>query len=237
MKKQSTHKDDELKGIAPTLFNISKADEFCVPEGFFSGLNNNVVSVISEVQELKNLAPIFSDLPKNDLLLTPDEFFEDFENDLKANTETPDMEFAVPVDYFEKQSERLLEDSKRCEAETGLPKTIFEEQYPVIVDSPEQPDKIVSPKGYRNFILSMAAAASAIIAVVFALSSEKKECITFACLLEQTNLTPEDLLFVDDNDLNDFVDSEKTLEINDYNIEIIDYLIDADFDDIHLKIQ
>ena len=239
MNKQNTHKDDELKDIAPTLFSISKADEFCVPEGFFSGLNNDVVSEISDVQELETSAPNFSALPKNDLLLTPDGFFEDFENDLKANTETLDVEFAVPVNYFEKQSETLLEDSMRCEAETGLPKTFFEEQHAAIVDSAGQPDKVVRPKGFRSFILSMAAAAAAIIAVVFALSSEKKECITFACLLEQTNLTPEDLLFVDDNDLNDFVDSESTLEVNDYNIEIIDYLIDADydFDELYLEIQ
>lgn len=220
MKKKSTHKKDELKDIAPTLFNISKFDEFCVPEEFFSELSNDVISEISDVQELETSASNFSALPKNDLLLTPDGFFENFERKLKANAENLDFEFTIPLDYFEKQSETLLLDSIRCEAETGLAKTFLEERHVVIADSAEQPDKVVRPKGYRSFILSIAAAAAAIIAVVFALSSEKKECITFACLLEQTDLTPEDLLFVDDNDLNDFVDSEKTLEVNDYNIEI-----------------
>ena len=69
----------------------------------------------------------------------------------------------------------------RCEAETGLPKTFFEEQHAAIVDSAGQPDKVVRPKGFRSFILSMAAAAAAIIAVVFALHFKSKSKMAF-CL-------------------------------------------------------
>ena len=239
MNEHSIHNDDELKDIAPTLFSISKVDEFCVPEGFFSGLNDDVVSGVSDVQELETLTPNFSPLPKNDLLLTPDGFFEDFENKLKANTETLDAEFAVPEDYFEKQSKTLLEEKIQCEAEMGLPETFFEEQHTAIVASVEKPDTVDGFKRYRSFILSTTVAAAAVIAFVFALPSEKEKCLTFACLLEQTDLTPEDLLFVDDNDLNEFVDSEETIEVSDYNIEMIDYLIDSDsdFDELYLEIQ
>lgn len=244
MTNQSTHNDEELKDLAPTLFSISKTEEFSVPEGFFDELNDNLVSEVSDLQELEALAPLFSALPKNDLLLTPEGFFEKFEDKVTSQTGSSEPELTVPEGFFEKQAESLLEKSAQTDPDLGIPETFFEEQHAAIMAAVEEPEKkagkVVNFKRYRRAILSTAAAAAAVFVVLFAIPTEEEQCVTFACLLEQTDLTADDLLFVDDYDLNEFIDSEEEFEEpSEDEIEMIDYLIesDYDFDELYLEIQ
>lgn len=243
MTEQSAHNDKELKGLAPILHSISKDGEFQVPQEFFAHLNDDIISEAAELREIELLAPQFAALSKDDLLLTPEGFFEAFESDLKLQTEV-ESDLEVPENFFENQESVLMAKTGQIEKELGLPEEFFEKQHEAImaqVASEDEPvGRVINFQKYRRAIVSFAAAAAVVAAVWFTLPAEEEQCVTFACLLEQSDLSSEDLLFVDDYDLSEFITSDSDLDQNsEEDIEMIDFLIESeyDFDELYYEIQ
>lgn len=247
MTHQSTHNDDELEHIAPTLFSISKDGEFDVPAGYFEKLNDEVIGEAADLSELEALAPKFSELAKDDLLLTPEGFFGEFENGAKDEIQPETPELRTPAGFFEKQEKQIL--GRTVEAEEtddlGLPADFFEKQHEAIlakVDEEQKETKVFSLQRYKRIIISTAAAAAAIFALFVLRPEDPAPCETFACLLEQADLTAEDLMFLNDGDSDDLLTDdllvvEEAMEDGDH--EIIDYLIESDYDldEIYYELQ
>lgn len=244
MTNQDAHNDEELKGLTPILHSISKDGEFEVPQKFFAQLNDDIISEAAELREIELFAPQFTALSKDDLLLTPERFFEAFESDLKHQADPTESDLEVPENFFEKQESVLMTKTGQGEGELVFPKEFFEKQNEAIMvqvgNEDEQEGRVVSFKKYRRAIISMAAAAAVAAAVWFTFPVEEEQCVTFACLLEQSDLSSEDLLFVDDYDLNEFIASESDLDqASEDDIEMIDFLIESeyDFDELYYEIQ
>lgn len=209
---------EELRKEAPTLFSIAKANVFGVPEGYFDLLREENAVLSKASSDKRNDSAGFD---------VPSSYFEQEAAHLLDITESkstmhdaPDTEnqFLIPQGYFIALEEAILSRTSRA---------------------PQA--KVIGLNSRRNtrLLYSISSAAAILIAVVAILlvRSTKKDCITFACLLEETELTHDELLeFYVDSDLEEtwVPESTKTVvsdeELTDYLDDDLDWIIETELD-------
>ena len=116
---------------------------------------------------------------------TPENYFEQLKKDLDLKMKKSDSEeFVTPEGYFEKNSDRLK--------------------------------NIASSENRRSVRLnsrvlwSVVGGVASVLSIFFLTRSpEEKECVTFACLLEQTTITQEDLEYFEEFEELEFYDDDE----------------------------
>lgn len=215
MDNKQEHKDfrKELESIAPCLLRISLENPFQVPENYFSDMKE----AIQERVMLENAAPSLFDLDRKKDFDIPQDYFNKLESEIisKMEMESENEEHvAVPEEYFDKMHDSIM--SK--------------------IEKEEQKDTRILPLRERYsasfMVLSVVGAAAMILLAVLFFKPEKRDCQTFACLLEQTSFTNDDLLYFSGEELyevyeEEIEDSDGEME---YDEDITEYLIESDLD-------
>lgn len=148
----------------------------------------------------------------SDGFVVPEDFFTKLEQNVLAETSggrVKKRDFAVPAEYFSELETTIL--SKTSDAETP----------------------VIRMNQLRNQLKIWSGVAAAfIIGFLLFNPSKPQECVTFACLLEQSQLTEDDFLQVYDADFADeLLESARFTEELDVEEEsLIEYLIEEDID-------
>ena len=198
---------NQLEKEAPLLFSLRSKRAFQTPDSYFDLL-----------EETLNAQA----LPKTGSFLAPENYFSALEAGVLNQTSgTPSTEkMEVPDGYFDKLESSILaaiEEEDESEVASG---------------QNERTTKVFS---IRRYAVSAAAVAAVLAGLFFGtdLFTPKEECITFACLLEQTDLTEEELIFLYDEDIaEELLEGENVSILNglDDSEEAIEYLLDSQID-------
>ena len=119
MENKSTEIFDELKAISPFLAAMEKMNVFQVPEGYFSGLNQKILTTVfihrNEKNNLQNVPEgYFDSLPDKILSKIKVEKNESATEEIKVLSPAlfylkEENTFAIPKDYFDDLSDRILD--------------------------------------------------------------------------------------------------------------------------------
>lgn len=225
MSESNTHSDKE--GI---LNSFPKSGDLVVPEGYWKQFENNLELDIQELKDLQNFAPTLFSIPKSDLLIIPDGYFESL--DREWHTEDMVPELVVPSDYFNQlSSEIMLKALEKEQTDLNVDEVFFHSMEAEILSKTidKLGRQVVSFRKRRNLLLStIGAAAALILAWMFFAPVETEECITFACLLEQSEISTSDLLEFEDMDLELLIPLEEEAVSDDD--ELYNYLLDSEVD-------
>lgn len=166
--------------------------------------------------------------------LTPTGYFNQLEKEVTLQLLSANSGFNVPEDYFSQLENSIVRSSSLTTKETiavpddyfdGLESAIFEK-----IENEETPVRKISFK--KAFQLWGSVAAAFVIGFFFFNTSTTESCLTFTCLMEQTDFSEDELLHVYDdeiaNELIDDIDFLDDISLDDE--EIFDYLIDENFD-------
>jgi hypothetical protein len=209
---------EALRQAAPTLFAIAKTEVFSVPQGYFELLRE-------ESTGRSKLPPV--ERGETSGFEVPDAYFKEQSQALMniTGTESPmhataqdEEHLLTPAGYFSELEEAILSRTTRAP------------QTKVI--------GMVRPKT-RRWLYTISSAAAILIAVAAILLAQgaEEDCKTFACLLEQTELTHDELLeFYVDSDLEETwapEDDEPVLsdeELTEYLDDDLEWITDTEME-------
>ena len=133
---------------------------------------------------------------------------DDF-NPLKEGRKNSD--FKVPESYFTNFKRELdLKIKAGQKDEFNVPDGYFEESRTDIFSIAEEQKVIHISNRKRNILWYSISAVAATIAIVLTFNiKETPDCETFACLLEKTTITQEDIEYLEENEEISFFDDEE----------------------------
>ncbi|MBI1268312.1 MAG: hypothetical protein GC193_12875 [Cryomorphaceae bacterium] len=156
---------------------------------------------------------------RKDSFNVPTTYFTDLENQIGQQT-FPHDRFDIPAGYFEDLQDSLIAETR----DFDVPATYFDTLETTIIAA-ATPTKIINMKRVA-FWLSAACVVGAIF--LYRNFTAKEECKTFACLLQESDFTEEELLmFYDSNIVEEFLEEDS--EIDSESEAYMDYLIDSDY--------
>lgn len=164
--------------------------------------------------ELMKAAPILSAISRDEFSV-PEEYFAKLESDLQKKFQEGSSELQVPHDFFDSMHSDILNKITTENVET----------------------KVIPLKNSNvAFWISTGLSIAAVGLLIFwFLGSQEEECETFACLLEQTELTNDDLMVLDEDDIFELIGEDQELieSIELDSDELLDYL-ENDLEDISI---
>lgn len=189
--------------------------------------------------------PLLFSIPK-DRFIAPEGYFEHLSANLNLKEISQSEQFETPEMFFEEQHMQI---QKRVEDEVNkeldVPADFFNDMHREIMQTVEETPQerseaiVVSMSSSKQWPYWLAAACILGAIAWFSLtgSGSDEECITFACLLEQTEFTTDDLLFIDDTDLliEQATETESIQMIEFQDDEILDYLDEEDLEELLLE--
>ena len=186
-----------------------------------------------ELNELK--ATFLSDYVKGIPFVVPPHYFSSMEDEITSQLLPVANNFNTPKEYFsELENSILTQSSVPTKSAISVPDNYFEGLESRILEQIDEEDKtpVRSINMKKSLQLWGSVAAAFVIGFFFFNTTKTEECITFACLLEQTTFTEDELLHVYDEEIaNEMIDDVDFLDnISLEDEEILDYLIDEDFD-------
>ncbi|MFM1931906.1 MAG: hypothetical protein RL226_1209 [Bacteroidota bacterium] len=174
---------------------------------------------MSEHKEYTRLKRLAENARKD--FTVPENYFETLKQN--ALLQFPQGEFQIPEGYFQQLEQNLGVD-------TSIPPVpadyfdVLESKVLMHIDKPNRSSNI------RPLIWAVSIAASLVIAFLWQRNAAKEECISFTCLLQQTQLTEDELLELYDHQvLGDLIQTtqvENTTEVDDD--PYLEYLIESD---------
>lgn len=192
---------------APNLFSIAKTEVFGVPQGYFDLLREESAGLSKESSQ-KGKDPAGFDVP--------DSYFEQQAAELMDITASTspmpasldtESQLLTPQGYFAELEEAILSRTSRA---------------------PQAKVIGLNSKRRTRLLYSISSAAAILIAVaaILLVRSTENDCATFACLLEETDLSHDELLeFYVDSDLEEsWVPEPREAVLSDE--ELTDYLDD-----------
>lgn len=174
---------------------------------------------MSEHNEYKRLNSLAEKARKD--FTVPENYFETLEqNALRQFTEG---DFHVPEGYFQELEHQLGVHPSL----PPVPADYFDQLEGKVLMPVEKPNR---SSNIRPLIWAVSIAASLVIAFLWQRNSAKEECISFTCLLQQTQLSEDELLELYDHqvvdDLIQTTQVENTTEVDDD--PYLEYLIESD---------
>lgn len=197
-------KKHKLQKVAPTLSKVSKKSGFKVPNDYFDGVEDVILSKIKE-EEIENKID-------KDSFKTPDAYFDTIEDvvlaKLKAESVQNEQESQMPSDYFDTVEDNVMVKIKESK-------------------------KVISLKTVAKYIAPIAIAASFLLIFVLNSSPEKVTFDSLAAS-EIEQLIEEGIVDIDTDLVTaTFTDVElQTEEFNAFfsESEALDYLTDEDLE-------
>lgn len=186
--------------------------------------------------QLKKQAPALFALREQKPLLLPTSFFETLESEIVRQC-LPEASFETPDFYFKKveiEINKRIGHSTTEKSQPEVPHGYFNDLNFKILDQTLKAEaghliNLKTKQRRLKTFLTLAASMIAFWLLTREIAPEEK-CETFACLLEKTDLTSEELLLIyDETIVEDLLESDASLlESIDSDHEMIDYLLEGD---------
>lgn len=139
--------------------------------------------------------------------------------------------FKVPKDYFEDLKAELALKAAMDEKEHPsfkLPENYLPELQKDLKAIPDQ-TKVIPLWKNTTFRIALSGVAATILLFLFIGNPFEKECESFACLMEQTELSEEELLWIDEALIEEaYLETVNENEMNNPDEAYIDYLLEED---------
>jgi hypothetical protein len=156
---------------------------------------------------------------REDNFLVHADYFSDLEQQIVGQT-YPSDGFNIPAGYFEDLQDSLLEETNEFE----VPASYFD-QLETKITAATDTSKIITFKRVA-FWLSAACVVGAIF--LYRSFSAKEECKTFACLLQESEFTEEDILLLYDSHIvEEFLEEDSQMDKE--SEAYMDYLMDSEY--------
>jgi hypothetical protein len=140
--------------------------------------------------EVRKEAPNLAAIPRDNFIV-PEGYFSELEYNLKSKFQEGNSELQVPHDFFETMHTDIL----------------------AKIASEDEVTRVVPLRNSKVAVwISTAVSIAAIGLLMFwFLGNQEGKCETFACLLEQTELSNDDLMILDEADLFELIGEEQDL--------------------------
>ena len=157
----------------------------------------------------------------DDLLLIPDGYEDENKQNILAQIGDRPSDLGVPNGYFSALKSKLM-------AETEVETAIKAESLSADLET----GRIIPLHRRRGTWAAVAAVAAMLLLAVTFLQPTEAKCETFACLLEEYELSEQDYMLLDESDLVVLLDDDASaLSVTNVDDDVIlDYLIDSDMD-------
>ncbi|MFT4779827.1 MAG: hypothetical protein ACJAU0_001704 [Flavobacteriales bacterium] len=176
-------------------------------------------------------------IPVVNSFLIDAQFLNSLEKSILQQTFSIEEGFEVPTDYFtalEKDILRQTSGAKNKQTSFSIPSDYFEElEKAILTETKELETPVIASNRFSSRLIIWSSVAALFILGFFLFNPvEKQPCVTFACLLGQSDLSDEDFLEIYDADVADELletadfDRQSEFEDND----LIEYLIEENID-------
>jgi hypothetical protein len=204
-------------------------------------MSANAETYREEEERLSKVAPVLFKLKKNEGWSTPADYFEELERQVLQQQFPADDGFTTPEGYEKSLEEKLLQITDTVPAASSGFRAPDENYFDslesrILAETTARANAEGETKVrplFRRFVIATAAAAAILFFVFGPFEfTQQKECKTFSCLLEEAQLTEEELLLLYEDELIEELLPEETSfeEVIDDDEAVLDYLMKSDLE-------
>jgi hypothetical protein len=159
-------------------------------------------------------APLLCAIPR-DYFRVPEGYFADLESSINREFREGTSELSVPDGYFENMHDEILKSIENTKDEA----------------------KVIPISRSRNrywITVALSAAATGLL-LFWMLGMKEEKCETFACLLDQTELSNEDLMILDETEIVELLgDDYDMIDATEMNDSELDAYLEDDIENISI---